>query len=110
FLATIDPSEVTYLGNSKNVINGLEPLAADSITVVYCSIVSSGICGGPCTTYSGGSTCLAAPGTKCLSATSNVAFCDRSGCGGSCNNYNSCGTHLQGSFCSTPGTASILVP
>ncbi|KAF9062686.1 hypothetical protein BDP27DRAFT_1233230 [Rhodocollybia butyracea] len=110
FLATIDPSEITYTGNSKNIIDGLEPLAPDTITVVYCSIVSSGLCGGPCTTYVGGPTCLAAPSTNCLSATENVAFCDRGGCGGSCNNFASCGTHLQGNFCSTPGTASILVP
>jgi len=110
FIATIDPSEVTYLGNSKIAFEGLQALEPDTVTVVYCSTVSSNLCGGPCTVYTGGPTCIAAPGTKCLSSTENVAFCDRGGCGGSCNNYASCGTHLQGAFCDTPGTASILVP
>lgn len=110
FIATMDPSEVTYLGNSKAAFEGLRALAPDTVTVVYCNTVSSGLCGGACTVYTGGAICLAAPTTTCLSATNNVAFCDRGNCGGSCNNYASCGTHLQGTFCYTPGTASILVP
>lgn len=77
--------------------------------VTYCSSRTQNVCGGACTVYNGGATCLAAPGTKCLAATNNVGFCDRGGCGGSCNQLSSCGTRLDNGFCFTPGTASIIV-
>lgn len=78
--------------------------------VVYCSSRSNNVCGGACTVYNGGATCLDAPDTKCLMASANVAFCDRSGCGGDCNQLSSCGTRLDNNFCYTPGTKSIIVP
>ncbi|KAJ7787220.1 hypothetical protein B0H14DRAFT_3095449 [Mycena olivaceomarginata] len=80
-------------------------------TVTYCATRTANLCSGPCTVYTGGATCLDAPGTACLSATSNVAFCDKSGCKGTpCNVLSSCGTKLDDGFCFTPGTKSISVP
>ena len=77
--------------------------------VTYCNRRIDNICGGDCQVYNGGPTCIDAPGTSCLFATGNVGFCDREGCGGSCNQFSTCGTVLEGNFCDTPGTASILV-
>ncbi|KAJ4470626.1 hypothetical protein C8J55DRAFT_537639 [Lentinula edodes] len=77
--------------------------------VVYCSVRTQDVCGGACTVYNGGATCLNAPNTNCLSATNNVGFCDRGGCGGSCNQLSTCGVRLDDGFCYTPGTSSINV-
>ncbi|KAK0499069.1 hypothetical protein EDD18DRAFT_1250619 [Armillaria luteobubalina] len=106
WLATTDAT-ITYYGNTTP-----NPLASrDELTtrVTYCSSRTQNVCGGACTVYNGGATCLNAPGTVCLAATNNVGFCDRAGCSGSCNQLSSCGTRLDGGFCYTPGTRSIIV-
>ncbi|KAK0189440.1 hypothetical protein F5146DRAFT_626930 [Armillaria mellea] len=106
WLATTD-AEITYYGNTAP--NPLAPRAALNTRVTYCSSRTQNVCGGACTVYDGGAACLNAPGTVCLAATNNVGFCDRAGCGGSCNQLSSCGTRLDGGFCYTPGTRSIIV-
>lgn len=106
WLATTD-AELTFIGTP---LNALSTEATQDITVTYCSSRSQNVCGGVCTVYTGGATCLSAPNTVCLGATGDVAFCDRGGCGGSCNEYDACGTRLNDGFCFTPGTASIIVP
>ena len=60
--------------------------------------------------YTGGPVCLAAPGTSCLGATTNVGYCTTAGCVGTCNELASCGIQMDNGFCATPGTVSILVP
>ncbi|TFL05296.1 hypothetical protein BDV98DRAFT_561783 [Pterulicium gracile] len=102
WLATTD-AKLTYItdGTARSPLN---------TRVVYCNRRTQNVCGGSCTVYNGNAKCLGAPGTQCLSATTNVGFCDRGGCQGSCNQYSSCGTRLDNRFCFTPGTASILVP
>ncbi|KAG6839541.1 hypothetical protein C0991_001746, partial [Blastosporella zonata] len=108
WLANTD-ADVTFVGEPIDKAHGvtLGSRSALNTIVTYCSLRSGNICGGPCTVYNGGATCLNAPDTNCLFATNDVAFCDRAGCGGSCNNFVSCGTRLDGGFCATPGTASI---
>ena len=108
WLANTD-AKITYVGEPLGDLSTLSKRAALNTIVTYCSSKIDDLCGGSCTVYNGGSTCLSAPNTKCLSATNNVGFCDRGGCGGSCNQFSSCGTRLQNNFCYTPGTASILV-
>ncbi|KAG6818222.1 hypothetical protein H0H93_015269 [Arthromyces matolae] len=110
WLATTD-ADITFVGEPIDKARGvtLESRSALNTIVTYCSTRSGSICGGTCTVYNGGATCLAAPGTNCLSATHNVAFCDRGGCGGSCNNFANCGTRLDNGYCWTPGTSSINV-
>ena len=99
-------AEITYVGepigdfSKRNVLNTM---------VTYCSSRVDAVCGGRCTVYNGGPTCLNAPATVCLAANHNVGFCNRSGCRGSCNQLSSCGVRLDKNFCYTPGTASILV-
>ncbi|KAM5543294.1 hypothetical protein V8D89_003168 [Ganoderma adspersum] len=105
WLKTTD-AELTFLGTP---INPLAPRSAQNTMVTYCSRRINNVCGGDCTVYNGGATCLNAPGTNCLAATNNVGFCDRAGCGNSCNQLSTCGTRLDNGFCSTPGTRSILV-
>ncbi|EIW54845.1 uncharacterized protein TRAVEDRAFT_130874 [Trametes versicolor FP-101664 SS1] len=105
WLATTD-AELTFIGEPPNP---LTPRAAQNTMVTYCSSRTQNVCGGHCTVYNGGAACLNAPKTKCLSATKNVGFCDRGGCGGSCNQLSTCGTRLDNGFCFTPGTASIIV-
>ena len=100
-------AELTFVGAPVNVLSTQSP---DSVTVTYCSSRSQNVCGGACTVYTGGSACLNAPNTQCLSATANVGFCDHAGCSGSCNQYSSCGTRMDNGFCWTPGTKSIIVP
>ncbi|KAM5536115.1 hypothetical protein V8D89_010214 [Ganoderma adspersum] len=99
-------AELTFVGVP---FNPLAPRSAQDTMVTYCSSRIDNVCGGHCTVYNGGATCLNAPNTQCLSATNDVGFCDRSGCGGSCNQLSTCGTRLDNGFCFTPGTASILV-
>ncbi|KAJ3571859.1 hypothetical protein NP233_g3472 [Leucocoprinus birnbaumii] len=105
WLSTTD-AELTYVGKPYHP---LSPREAQNTRVVYCNTRNFNVCGGSCTVYNGGATCLSAPGTQCLFATQNVGFCDRGGCGGSCNQFSSCGTRLDNGFCWTPGTASITV-
>ncbi|RPD58870.1 hypothetical protein L227DRAFT_576888 [Lentinus tigrinus ALCF2SS1-6] len=108
FLKWLDTTDadITYVGKP---INGSVPRAAADIMVTYCTKRTQNVCGGTCTVYNGGSTCISAPGTACFSATGNVGFCDHGGCSGSCNQLSSCGTRLDNGFCSTPGTSSIIV-
>ncbi|TRM60421.1 hypothetical protein BD626DRAFT_549727 [Schizophyllum amplum] len=115
WLQTTD-AELTFIGEPIPGVNvpalddaDLARRAALSTTVVYCNRRVNGVCGGACTTYNGGAKCLNAPDTQCLHATHNVGFCAGKGCGGGCNQFSSCGTKLDGGFCYTPGTNSIVV-
>ena len=99
-------ADLTFIGEP---INPLAPRSAQNTMVTYCNTRIDNICGGSCSVYNGGATCIAAPGTSCLAATNNVGFCDRGGCGHSCNQLSTCGTRLDNGFCYTPGTQSILV-
>ncbi|KAG6809748.1 hypothetical protein H0H92_014883 [Tricholoma furcatifolium] len=110
WLSTTDAT-ITFVGEPIDKARGvtLESRSALNTMVTYCTQRSGNICSGTCTVYNGGAACLSAPGTNCLSATNNVAFCDRGGCGGSCNNFANCGTRLDNNFCYTPGTNSIAV-
>ncbi|KAH9926262.1 uncharacterized protein BXZ73DRAFT_102945 [Epithele typhae] len=84
---------------------------ASNVNVVWCDKRSGAACGGTCRMYTGTSTCLNVKGqAACLMASANVAFCDNTSCGGSCNTYYQCGTRLDNNFCYTPGTNSINVP
>ncbi|EJF60349.1 hypothetical protein DICSQDRAFT_63395, partial [Dichomitus squalens LYAD-421 SS1] len=100
-------ANLTFVGDT---VNPLTPRSAQDTTVTYCNRRTNDVCGGDCTVYTGNAKCLNAPDTQCLSATTNVGFCDRGGCGHSCNQLSTCGTRLDDGFCFTPGTASILVP
>lgn len=100
-------AELTFIGKP---INPLAPRSAQDTTVTYCTNRVDSICGGPCTVYTGGPTCLNAPNTNCLSATANVGFCSSKGCTGACNPLATCGVKLDDGFCFTPDTESILVP
>lgn len=106
WLATTD-AVLTFTGEP---INPLAARAAQNTIVTFCSDRSQSVCGGPCTVYNGGAACLSAPGTNCLSATNNVAFCSGNACNGPCNQLSSCGTRLDNGFCFTPNTNSIIVP
>ncbi|KAI0760089.1 hypothetical protein C8Q74DRAFT_201664 [Fomes fomentarius] len=99
-------AELTFVGPP---ISPLTPRAAQTTVVVYCTKRSQNVCGGSCTVYNGGATCLSAPGTNCMSATRNVGFCTKGECGGTCNQFSPCGTLLDNNFCYTPGTKSIVV-
>lgn len=105
WLATTD-AKLTFIGES---INPLSSRSAQTTTVTYCSARIDDVCGGACTVYTGGATCLNARNTNCLAATNNVGFCDQSGCVGSCNELSTCGTKLSDNYCYTPGTNSIAV-
>lgn len=105
WLATTNES-LTFTGAPLEDI-GLNPLTT---TITFCSTVTAGLCSGPCNVFTGAGVCHATPGTNCLSATTNVAFCDHSGCSGSCNTFADCGTKLNDGFCDTPGTNSISLP
>ncbi|RXW18541.1 hypothetical protein EST38_g7313 [Candolleomyces aberdarensis] len=82
WLATTD-AKLTFIGDPAGVNGRLNPLASRqgpgvlATRVVYCSTRSHNVCGGACTVYNGGAACLNAPGTQCLTADRNVAFCDR---------------------------------
>ncbi|ESK90757.1 hypothetical protein Moror_4079 [Moniliophthora roreri MCA 2997] len=103
WISTTD-AELTFIGEP------LDKRAALNTMVVYCNTRTQNVCGGICTVYNGNARCLDAPGTACLRATTNVGFCSSPGCGGTCNQYSTCGTRLDGGFCFTPGTRSINVP
>ncbi|KAJ7107782.1 hypothetical protein C8R44DRAFT_319962 [Mycena epipterygia] len=106
WLATTD-ANITFVGPPPGT-RALNMRQATTM-VTYCTNRIDDICGGTCQVYNGGATCLAASGTSCIAATTNVGFCDKGGCGGSCNELSSCGTPLSNGFCDTPGTNSILV-
>ncbi|PIL23590.1 hypothetical protein GSI_14903 [Ganoderma sinense ZZ0214-1] len=110
-VATAMPFDATTDANLTYVGAPINPLAQRQSTtmVTYCTKRVGGVCGGSCSVYNGGPTCIDASGTSCLSATNNVGFCDRARCGGSCHDLSTCGTHLDKNFCATPGTQSILV-
>ncbi|KAL1690658.1 hypothetical protein GGG16DRAFT_113827 [Schizophyllum commune] len=111
WLKTTD-AELTFIGApiaGFNAPEGLSARSAKGTTVVYCNRRTGNVCGGACTVYNGGPKCLDAPGTNCLSANHDVGFCNRSGCGHTCNTFSGCGERMDSNFCYTPGTASILV-
>ncbi|EIM86068.1 uncharacterized protein STEHIDRAFT_131718 [Stereum hirsutum FP-91666 SS1] len=103
WLNTTD-ANITFVGSSREEFSKRQ-----STSVTYCNKRTDDVCGGTCNVYTGGPTCIDAPGTACISATGNVGFCDRAGCGHSCNQFSSCGTKLDDGFCATPGTQSINV-
>lgn len=111
-----DPANITLLGDPFAALRSPLALRADNVlntvTVTFCSTrINDSACAAPCTTItSGGAACINAPGTNCLFATHDLAFCNGVACQGICNVFGSCGVVLQGGFCSTPGTLSISVP
>ncbi|KAI0079866.1 hypothetical protein K474DRAFT_1591234, partial [Panus rudis PR-1116 ss-1] len=104
WLATTD-AEITYINNNKRDAD-----VGGNVNVVYCNSRNGPNCGGLCTVYNGGATCLHAPGTQCLMATADVSFCSGGNCDGPCSGFNACGTRLNNNFCFTPNTNSIVVP
>lgn len=105
WLSTTD-ANITYSGAKPG---SLAARAGGNVNVVYCSSRSGEVCGGSCTVYNGPATCISGD-TVCLRASADVSFCDHAGCSGSCNQFSSCGTILNGGFCDAPGTKSITVP
>ncbi|KAF9259066.1 hypothetical protein L218DRAFT_875636 [Marasmius fiardii PR-910] len=91
WITTMD-ANLTFIGKP------ITKRSAQDTMVVYCSIRTQNVCGGPCTVYNGPATCLDVPNTNCLSATNNVRFCDRSGCGRSCDQWSTCGVRLDNNF------------
>ncbi|EIM85312.1 uncharacterized protein STEHIDRAFT_169287 [Stereum hirsutum FP-91666 SS1] len=106
WIATTD-ANLTFFG--EPITYDIVPRSAQNTIVTYCSSRVGNVCGGQCSVYNGGATCLNAPDTQCLSATNNVGFCNTSGCGGICNQFSTCGVRLENNFCDTPGTESIIV-
>ena len=102
--------EITYVGlkNHTDIVKR----AAQATTVTYCQRRSGNLCSGPCTVSTGNGVCINAPGTQCLAATTDVAFCDYDNCRSSdgCHNLSQCGTRLNDGYCYTPGTNSISIP
>ncbi|KAF8956830.1 hypothetical protein BDZ97DRAFT_1849387 [Flammula alnicola] len=107
WLSTTD-ANLTFIGKPITQ-RDLESRQSLNTMVTYCTNLVDNVCGGTCTVYNGGPTCLQAGGTNCLAATNNVGFCDGGNCDGSCNELASCGTPLDNNFCATPGTGSIVV-
>ncbi|KAI0372673.1 hypothetical protein BV20DRAFT_38332 [Pilatotrama ljubarskyi] len=105
WLANTD-AELTFIGQPPNP---LAKRSAQSTSVMYCTKRVGSICGGTCTVYTGGATCLAAANTMCISATRDVGFCDEAGCNGNCAPLSLCGSPMGSGFCFTPQTMSILV-
>ena len=101
WLANTD-AEIIYVGKPIGDLSSLSRRAALTTIVTYCNQRIGNRCGGNCTVYNGGATCLAAPNTNCLFATNNVGFCDFPGCDGSCNQFTTCRTRLENNFCWTP--------
>ncbi|KDQ26951.1 hypothetical protein PLEOSDRAFT_159130 [Pleurotus ostreatus PC15] len=106
WLRTTD-ADLTFVGGVKSPLAQRNTLIT---RVVYCTQRSGALCGGRCSVYEGNSICLNAPGTNCLMATTNVAFCNASGCGGTCRLFSHCEALIDANFCFTPGTVSINVP
>ena len=106
WLDTTD-ANITFIGAP---LDRNAPRAADNVVVTYCNTRAQNVCGGICTVYNGGAKCLNAPGTNCLTASTNVAFCSGSACNQACNQLSTCGVRLDSGFCFTPGTNSIVVP
>ncbi|KAI0334589.1 hypothetical protein GY45DRAFT_1318173 [Cubamyces sp. BRFM 1775] len=105
WLANTD-AELNFIGEP---FNPLDKRSAQSTTVTYCNKRVGNVCGGTCSVYQGGATCLSAPGTTCISATNDVGYCDAVDCNGNCGVLSDCGTSLNNKFCFTPNTQSILV-
>ena len=81
WLRTTD-ADLTFVGEpipGVNAPEGLSSRDAQTTMVTYCTKRNDNVCGGSCSVYNGGPTCIDASGTSCLKATSNVGFCDRSG-------------------------------
>ncbi|KAF9499461.1 hypothetical protein BDN71DRAFT_1428176 [Pleurotus eryngii] len=74
WLRTAD-ANITFVGGAKGPLPRRNALIA---RVVYCTQRSGPLRGDHCTLYEGNSVCLNAPGTNCLMATTNVAFCNAS--------------------------------
>ncbi|KAH9913761.1 uncharacterized protein B0H18DRAFT_960153 [Fomitopsis serialis] len=104
--AVPSPEVTTQLFTQEEMIAWLKTTDAE---LTLSATLSQNVCGGSCTVYNGSAKCLNAPDTQCLAATNNVGFCDKGGCGGSCNQLSTCGTHLDNGYCYTPGTKSINV-
>jgi len=97
-------AKITYIGKPISKRNALDT------QVIWCTERLGNRCAGVCMVYTGGPRCIVAgPHIECLTANANVAFCEKSGCGGTCNLFSSCATHLDNNFCYTPGTVSIRV-
>ncbi|KAJ7574051.1 hypothetical protein C8J56DRAFT_1065290 [Mycena floridula] len=62
WLATKDPSDITWIGEPFNPLTR----SAENIIVTFCSNRIDDVCGGPCSVYNGGPTCIDAPNTNCL--------------------------------------------
>ncbi|KAJ8490007.1 hypothetical protein ONZ51_g2599 [Trametes cubensis] len=105
WLATTD-AELNFVGARSSP---LEPRSAQNTFLVYCTERIGNACGGSCTVYNGGAACIDAPGTECMAASLDVGFCDKESCDGNCSSLSLCGTFLNGGYCFTPGTQSIVV-
>lgn len=104
-IATTD-AELTFAGEP---INPLEARPAQKTMIIYGSSRVGNVCGGRCTVYNGGATCLAAPDTNCLSVTKDIGFCNQTSCGGMCTELVNYIQQLSNKFCFTPGTNFIVV-
>ncbi|KAI0666851.1 hypothetical protein C8Q78DRAFT_1082741 [Trametes maxima] len=107
WLANTD-AELTFVGPRPD-FSPLGKRSAQSTALTYCNKRIGSVCGGSCTVYSGGATCINAPGTACIASTRDIGYCDTAGCAGDCSLYSACGTMLPGGFCAAEGTESILV-
>ena len=111
WLANTD-SEVTFIGKPLGDLSNLSKRNALTTMVTYCTKEAENLCGGSCTVYNGGATCIeiAAPGASCLLATNDVGICTLPGCATlSCTQYSECLMRINNGYCSAPGTRSILV-
>ncbi|KAI0666865.1 hypothetical protein C8Q78DRAFT_994599 [Trametes maxima] len=107
WLATTD-AELTFIGPRPD-FSPLGKRSAQSTSLTYCTKRVGNVCGGSCTVYNGGATCLNVPGTACIAASKDVGFCDAVGCTGDCSLLSLCGTPMGNGFCAIDGTKSILV-
>ncbi|PIL23594.1 hypothetical protein GSI_14907 [Ganoderma sinense ZZ0214-1] len=99
-------AKLTFIGEP---INPLIPRSAQVTTVTYCNTRVLNVCGGSCTVYTGGTTCLNAPNTACLAATFDVAFCNGAQCTGTCSDLYNCSVRMSDGFCAAPTTVAIFV-
>lgn len=105
WIATTD-AVLTFVGEPINPLGGR---SEKNTMITYCSSRVGNVCGGRCTLYNGGATCLAAPDTNCLSATKDIGFCSQASCGGACTELVNCIQQLSNKFCFTLGANSIDV-